>query len=254
MTVRLRNGAIFLHVPKTGGTWVEHVLAGLDLVAARFGHEHADFDRVLNRQRLLPAGRLCGALLQRRLAQALGRRPPPEPPKFCFVRHPLRWYESWWRYMQGRGWNHWGQVNSPAHWHPNSALNGLGSDDFNRFVMNVIRHRPGYVSELYYAYTKPGIDYIGRTESLSRDLGRILRALGCEVSDAAVSAFERQNVSPRGGADLVWDADVRAAALAVELPALLHFGYAEGADLAPDSLLATVGTHPALLPGSGPRP
>ena len=47
MTVRLVDGSEFLHIPKTGGTWVESVLRESRLVASTFGHEHADYDRNL---------------------------------------------------------------------------------------------------------------------------------------------------------------------------------------------------------------
>ena len=72
--------------------------------------------------------------------------------------------------MSGRGWIHWGAQNNVEDWHPNAILNGLGSDDFNQFIKNVVHKRPGYVSELFFSYTKPGITFIGKTENLTDDL------------------------------------------------------------------------------------
>ena len=53
MTSRLKGGAIFLHVPKTGGTWVYAALERcglLDPVQPCY-HVHADMVRVMNRAR-----------------------------------------------------------------------------------------------------------------------------------------------------------------------------------------------------------
>ena len=47
MAVMLKCGAIFLHVPKTGGSWVTSALANQGLIKKQFGHIHADLVRVL---------------------------------------------------------------------------------------------------------------------------------------------------------------------------------------------------------------
>ena len=46
MAVILKNGAIFLHVPKTGGTWIQRTLQAMDLVRGNTATKHADIDRV----------------------------------------------------------------------------------------------------------------------------------------------------------------------------------------------------------------
>jgi len=47
MALLLRNGAVFLHIPKTGGNWVRGVLEKLDFIEGEIGHKHLDVDRVL---------------------------------------------------------------------------------------------------------------------------------------------------------------------------------------------------------------
>jgi hypothetical protein len=47
MAYLLRNKAVFLHVPKTGGTYVHEVLKALDLVRGPLGNNHTDFDRTV---------------------------------------------------------------------------------------------------------------------------------------------------------------------------------------------------------------
>ena len=47
MALLLKNGAVFLHIPKTGGNWVREVLGKLDLIESEIGHKHSDVDRVM---------------------------------------------------------------------------------------------------------------------------------------------------------------------------------------------------------------
>lgn len=127
--------------------------------------------------------------------------------------------------MKGRGWSDWGTQNSVAGWHPNSLLNGLGSDDFNEFVGNVVEARPGYVSELYYSFTKPGIGFIGKTETLRDDLAYVLDFLGHSYSRETVLEAPRENVSKTDQAEVEWDPDLRNLVMRLELSALIHFDY-----------------------------
>ena len=63
-----------------------------------------------------------------------------------------------------------GDAHDPYRWHPNAMLNGLGSSDFNTFVSNVNRKRPGFVTEMYGWYVRPGVHFVGRQENLAEDL------------------------------------------------------------------------------------
>ena len=66
------------------------------------------------------------------------------------MRNPFSWYESWWRYQEERGWPEWPN-RDVCPWHPNEALNGLGSNSFNQFMYKVVNERPGYVTEMFYS-------------------------------------------------------------------------------------------------------
>lgn len=231
MAVRLINGAEFIHIPKTGGSWVEQALRQCGLVDSRQGHKHADFDRVQNHNRL-------GSLreLRRTMISTLKIKnwttSRQRGFRFCFVRHPLKWLESHWKYKQGRNWSPDGEENSKSNWHPNSALNGLGSSDFNQFVRNVIRKRPGYVSEFFFSYTKPGISFIGKTESLVDDLIEVLKLQGLKFDEAKIRGVERVNVSKTNPAEIQWDPQLKTTVTRLELPALIHFDYLTPAELA----------------------
>jgi hypothetical protein len=151
--------------------------------------------------------------------------------KFCFVRHPLAWYESYWLFMRGRGWNAWGVTPSGRRrWHPNAALDGLGDADFNRFARNVLRRRPGYVSEMYSWYATPEIDFVGVQERLAGDLAAVLRHLGVEFDSERLTARDRVNVSTRHEGEPAWDEGLRAEMEAAEHAAIARFGYNHGAD------------------------
>lgn len=230
MAVKLKNGAEFLHIPKTGGRWVSSILKKHDLILQNKGHKHADYD--LNMfdfdENLIPLGkgrmRTLFFLLSTIKRKVLVKDEKDSKPfRFCFVRHPLSWYESWWKYMQTIGWRDFGVQNSATLWHPNATLNGLGSSDFNEFIWNVIKKRPGYVSELFLSYSKPGINFIGRTETLNRDLLEVLGILNVEIEKSEILNSPKFHESKR--ATIEWDPKLREMLLKLELPALVHFGY-----------------------------
>src|SRR5512135_605059 len=93
MALLLKGGAVFLHVPKTGGRWVGRVLEASGLVESELGSMHADADRVL-----MPFGGSGRNLLSYLVKRRLRLLPQNKPFMFCFVRHPLRWYESFFNY------------------------------------------------------------------------------------------------------------------------------------------------------------
>ncbi len=92
MALLLRNGAVFLHIPKTGGTYVSKVLHELGLVTASLGHKHSDFARTFWHDKLHDDLRVLRHLLRRFVRS---RRAPvrmrPGAFAFCFVREPLNW-------------------------------------------------------------------------------------------------------------------------------------------------------------------
>lgn len=232
MTAKLVNGAEFLHIPKTGGSWVRDVLGANDLIADHLLYKHADYDVNLfrlptsARQHLRDATRIVLPKLKMgRLVKHIPDRDVKPVFRFCFVRHPLAWYESWWRYMEGISWWQFGQQNSRVHWHPNAILNGLGNSDFNQFVRNVIQARPGYVSELMFAYTKPGISFIGKTENLREDLTHVLDLMGLKYDKATLEQTPKVNVSEVAPSAVEWDLELKRTVMKLELPALLHFQY-----------------------------
>jgi len=254
MAIRLIDGSEFLHVPKTGGMWVAEVLRDQNLIAEHVGHTHAVYDLNLwTVGGLIPrwaqTGRARTATLRRRsIAKTLATCDArPAPFRFCFVRNPISWYESWWKYMMQNDWRNWGIQNAIFKWHPNSSPNGLGSDDFNEFVRNVLRVRPGYVTELYSSYAKPGISFIGKTESLVEDLIKVLTHLDLDFDEDKIRAEPKKNVS-KTKADLIeWDESVKEAVIVSEMNSILTYGYdVKGYDHLSKSLAEFAGRSKAL--------
>src|SRR5262249_20799616 len=90
--VILKCGAVFLHIPKTGGSWVEQALRACGQVHRFLPHRHADMTRVMHYKKFQKF-RPRFWIRDRRIGM-------PESPmlgatyRFCFVRNPLKWYES----------------------------------------------------------------------------------------------------------------------------------------------------------------
>lgn len=260
MALRLLDGSEFLHLPKTGGRTVSKLLHDMELVEAEIGHKHADFDQNLFADNRVTGRVLFAEYFQRKIrkwqqgrgtldSRSLCRR---SAFRFCFVRHPLTWYESWWKYMNGHGWKLFGRQNSRFDWHPLSTLNGLGDPDFNTFVRNVVRARPGFVSELYFSFTKPGISFVGKTENLIDDLIAVLHYLDFTFDEHALRSAPKVNVSQAPASAIEWDTELRELMMRLELPALLHFGYLTTAEREELGIPEDLAPHPALqsLPGN----
>jgi hypothetical protein len=190
MAVILKNGAVFLHTPKTGGSWVVHVLRALNLVDVELEDGHADYERTVWNGNFARNSRVAKNLLKRALGnRVVARRPQCGAKIFCFVRDPLNWLESIWRFKCARHWEDWGEENQPARWHCACWLNGLGSPDFNEFIQRVNRKRPGFVTELFGRFARPEVALIGKQENLPKELTRALRCIGVEFDERFVNTF-----------------------------------------------------------------
>ena len=222
MALILKGGAIFLHIPKTGGNWVTAVLEEAKLVEGRFAHKHATMDRLL-----APIHRNSARIFGWWGLRKIRARLQPKPYVFCFVRHPLTWYESWFKYMTqpSRQWRSWGNEKDLIDWHPNAALNGCGSSDFNEFVRAVVKKRPGYVTELYASYAQPQIDFVGKQETIREDLVKVLRHLNLKFDEQFVRTFNPVGVSPEPSRKVTWDTALREEVLQLEQVALIRYGY-----------------------------
>lgn len=134
--VLTRSKSVFLHIPKTGGTWVRYVLRKALVPWTDYGYQHATYEE--------------------------SSEVFPLMDRFCIVRNPLAWYQSFWAAREIEGWH--------GDW---LIEHGCIDPDFNRFVYKVCLRRPGFLTDLYEQYTTPET-YILRTETLATDLADFL--------------------------------------------------------------------------------
>lgn len=135
---------IFYHMPKTGGTWVQHSLLEAVEGAKKLG---ADVGWRANETGI----HISPRYLKNNLFS------------FTFVRHPLDWYMSYFRFK-----------NTPEPWtkypdNGNILSKHCAADDPNEFIDNVRRELPyGYYTALVKQFED--VDYVGRQENLYFDL------------------------------------------------------------------------------------
>ncbi|QQE11248.1 hypothetical protein JD969_17390 [Planctomycetota bacterium] len=221
MALLLKNNAVFLHIPKTGGNWVRKVLEQQKLIKREIGHKHCDIDRVLYDPYLTVNPIRSTSWVMS------GRKPTyPQPYTFCFVRHPIAWYESWFNYMTKRGWNDWPHRKGPIDWHPCAPLNKAANTDFRIFIYNIITQQPGYVTQLYSWYTKRGVTYVGKQESLVEDMIRILIDMKVDFNEQEIRDLSPINVSSSSTNSLSWDSQLQDEILKLEHSVLRQYKYA----------------------------
>ena len=197
----IKSKSLFLHIPKTGGTWIEEALKAAAVEVENPGA----IAEVTWRHSLLSHYR-----------QSYGF-------SFTFVRHPLDWYESWWKFQSSGSW----PEHEPGVWHPQRVLGRCASNTFSEFINRCIEHEPAYVTRMYEWYIGPPgfelVDFVGRYEHLADDLVRVLRLAAEEFDEEALRRQPPANVSiTRYGAP-AWEDEQKARILALEAPTINRF-------------------------------
>ena len=92
---------------------------------------------------------------------------------FCFVRHPVTWYRSFWCYRLKK-----------HTLYLDFQLDQCWDGDYETFILNALDKYPdGFVSQLYGYYDLDKMDYVGRQENLVNDLVKALRLAGDEFDE-----------------------------------------------------------------------
>jgi hypothetical protein len=168
--------AIIYHIPKTGGTWIKVALqaAGVRYYTPSWSKEPHPFN-------LKHAHSTPDNVTPQAKDGRLG---------ITFVRQPVGWYTSYWAFRSRKG----------ARRDEKFPADGLWSDDFDRFVSNLLDAYPqGFVTTLYQYYTGVDgqkVDFIGRQETLVDDLVRALVQAGDAFDEAALRGTRRTNRAP----------------------------------------------------------
>ncbi len=246
MALLLKCGAIFLHLPKCGGSWVTEVLEEQNLVRRRICHIHADVtcvqrylnvNKTIRNELLSHVKAFLPGEMKRRVAKLVkpntaGNEWPGQsdqidhsPYMFCFVRHPLRWYESFWCYMSKYKWPKLGNQFDVNNWHPKALLNGTEDNDFNQFIRNVLVKRPGFVTEMYGWYTLPAVNFIGKQEHLADDLIIVLEQLNVRFDEERIRNYHLVNSSKTKNNEIIWDKQLCKEVTEMELAGIKRYGY-----------------------------
>ena len=187
MGLKLINDSIFLHIPKTGGSFISQFLLEQKLVKVPLAGKHDDVFRCLYPQGWPQrAKRVASEFIPKVKNRIISNKdshhwldgPRPEQPiaedipyMFCFVRNPVSWIESYYNYCVPENWYNWSsEYDYCGLWHPNAVLNSLKSESLNEFVEKLLVKRSGYVTEMFGWYTTAGVKFIGKAENLREDL------------------------------------------------------------------------------------
>lgn len=192
----ITDKSIFFHIPKTGGTWVTRVL--LDSIPSARKLEYYAGERVRWDGQHVPTNRI----------NSRGRK------TFCFVRHPLEWYKSLWRYHNTDG--DW-EVSETAQ-DPLDLL--CPHKEFNIFIDKVIETFPnGYLHWIVEPFIA-GVDYIGRQERLVFDLMDILDSIG---EDYSTYPFLSEHINRSDPKECEYTEDQRIKIIEMERPLIERF-------------------------------
>lgn len=156
MALQLTNGDIFLHCPRTGGTYVTAVLRKLGLVAGGIGNKHD-----------------CPGVVP---INMIARH-------YVFIRHPLPWIRSVWSWQVAHDWPTWPKSVPGRWWHPFRELNDTppdARDDFGYFIEWVARSIPGFASRTFVKFADWPCSHVLCTDRMSTDLPDMLAQLGVE--------------------------------------------------------------------------
>jgi hypothetical protein len=181
---------IFVHVPKTGGSYVGSMLTtyyGFTSFVYLFSKKRPDHEKIC-RGRVASHNELYdGSFFNRSLgvfayasecpewSKEMGMTPEKwaRYKKFCFIRNPLTRFIS--------GWNHMNiifQHHTSISAYIKQPLNIVSDIEYGHVWMSQVEHLWGNV--------RPGVDFIGRFESLERDLCAILREFGFSIKHTPV--------------------------------------------------------------------
>lgn len=162
---RPRVHSVFLHVPKTAGTYVQQCI---DEEGLRMSKPKGMERQIAMKHATLP--------------QLVSMEPRFRKASFyaAWVRHPVDWYVSAWRYcvdIERRRPGRRRRMVTWFDWHPFAPLVQRWSDSFEVWINSVTTHLPSYYSQLLEQYVGPAggefVDYIGRQETVADDVAEL---------------------------------------------------------------------------------
>jgi len=199
-----KSKLVFLHIPKTGGTFLRKALVTLGIPhtispggAPYEPYEHARMDEARHRY---------------------GKRVKC----FMFVRHPLTWLQSYWADRMDKGWG--GDL---------AISHDCQCPTFNGFVARVCLLHPGFVSELFHEYTKceesgEEAPLVLKCENLVGDLAQLLSCAREDFDPKKLAQLPPENVigrRPEYAKLIEYEPNIKHIALQLEDKAIQQYNY-----------------------------
>lgn len=195
----LLQKSMFIHIPKTGGTFIrEHFAESNWFESYGVGHgRKADFPNHAHRF------------------------------SFTFVRQPVEWLISFWTFYKWvlevnnclEAQKRWGDdaVNKGIVWdswrHDTNPVHMLWHADFDIFLCRIRDHAPN-VADMAFQYFADGVDFLGKNENLVNDLITALEMAGENMDfynpETIRSWQDRRNVTARH-ADFIYNQELMSA-------------------------------------------
>lgn len=178
MTIILKGGKVaFVHIPKTGGTWVRECLKLNNLVE----QEILEID-LYNTTEATHETQHSVPLTDSQFMRC--------DYVFSFVRNPLTWYQSYWAFK------------SSYRWYVGKRFDkNTASRIFSDFITKVQKHYPqGYLSSVFKFYTDI-CTHVGQQENLQDGLVHFLEIYGFDTGSLIfpdrikISPVENKNIA-----------------------------------------------------------
>lgn len=181
-------GLLIQHVPRTGGTFVEEALDRLGINCNRWTSKQ---DRHLCPKK--------HSLLSHYHRDQMAKVESVA----CFVRHPVAYYRSVWRYLRQSYLSGPRRIRHMAgerwRWHPFRQAARLYRNDFERWAELILEEEPGWATRLMAWYVGPEsgefCDFIGRTETVAEDLSALLSRFRIYVRPEDLDGIGTSNAS-----------------------------------------------------------
>lgn len=204
--------ALFLHVPKTGGSWIRSILREAGGKDISYPHD-------------IPANKKF---------YMLTRNVKP----FCIIRHPLEYVYSIWKHWSGNPRCRENNLNPKKDYMWDKRHTGriyadnIVEGDFEKTIANFTENWPGFVSWLYGQYTRESF-FVGKHERLRADFERALIMINGGISDDLRDLIRlKEPVNVSRGSEGVLSEDMARGFIELE-PAAKVWGY----DYLPDFVI-----------------
>lgn len=203
MALELIDGSIFLHLPRTGGTFVTAVLRRLGLVKRAVGNKHD-----------------CPGVIPMNMRVR----------HYVFIRHPYDWIRSVYAYQAESDWPTWPKQKECRWWHPFREINNPPEEakrDFGAFLHWITFQHAGFASRIFTHFADWPCSYIARTDRMGDGLCDIVAQFGVSGSQYADAAYKAMRSRNSFQMDQEPSEEVLAAFLKSEQTAIQRWFYGE---------------------------